>query len=80
MNQPSMSETRASATTSDPRWLSIVNRDRTVPDDSMTRDRNGEFVCAARLCGVYRVNMRHGVSRLCSGKRHIMGLIFHDAS
>jgi len=30
--------------------------------------------------GVYRVNMRHGVSRLCSGKRHTMGLIFHDAS
>ena len=30
--------------------------------------------------GVYRVNMRHGVSRLYSGKRHTMRLIFHDAS
>ena len=29
--------------------------------------------------GFYRVNMKHGVSKITQGERHTMGVVFHDA-
>ena len=32
------------------------------------------------LRGDYQVKLNHGVSKLYSGKRHTVGVIFHDAA
>jgi hypothetical protein len=48
--------------------------------------RQGDAVIFAVHCrpvqgtrGIYRVNLRHGFSRVRSGRRHTVGIIFHDA-
>jgi hypothetical protein len=48
--------------------------------------RQGDAVIFAVQCrpvqgirGFYKVNLRHGVSRVRSGLRHTLGIIFHDA-
>ena len=30
--------------------------------------------------GDYRVALRHGVSKICKGRRHTLRIIFHDAA
>jgi hypothetical protein len=30
--------------------------------------------------GIYRVKHRHGISRIRSGRRHMLGIVFHDAA
>lgn len=48
--------------------------------------RGDALICAvaqrpvAGTRGTYRVTMRHGVSRLRTGRRHTLGVIFHDAA
>ena len=55
--------------------------------DEVVKLRRGEAVIFAvhhrpvqGTRGVYRVNLRHGVSRVRSGRRFTLGVIFHDAA
>ncbi|WP_323122351.1 2OG-Fe(II) oxygenase [Burkholderia alba] len=60
-----------------PRMQSRVEVVPLTRGDAVVFTVNQRPVNGAR--GPYRVNMRHGVSRLTSGIRHTVGIIFHDA-
>jgi len=53
--------------------------------EAITLDRGEAIIFATRwrpmrsARGYYRVNVRHGVSRLRAGRRFSLGIIFHDA-
>ena len=53
--------------------------------EAITLDRGEAIIFATRwrpvrgARGYYRVNVRHGVSRLKTGRRFTLGIIFHDA-
>jgi hypothetical protein len=53
--------------------------------DAIALQRGGAILFATRyrpvhgIRGVYRVNVRHGVSRVGRGRRMTLGIIFHDA-
>ena len=52
----------------------------TLAPENMHRARyRATFDAHLTQRGTYRVNMRHGVSRLRDGSRHTLGIIFHDA-
>jgi hypothetical protein len=61
-----------------PRMQSRVEVVPLVQGDAVVFPVNLRPVNGAR--GPYRVAMRHGVSRLRSGSRHTLGIIFHDAT
>lgn len=59
----------------------VQSRGEVVPlarGDAVIFPVNQRPVAGAR--GTFRVTMRHGVSRVRSGSRHALGVIFHDAT
>ena len=67
-------------------FLLVEQRPRAQSRAEVVRLRQGEAVIfpvrerpARGTRGYHRVIMRHGVSRLLSGQRHTLGIIFHDA-
>ena len=68
-------------------FLVVEQRPRAQSKGEVVALRRGEAVVFAvhhrpveGTRGWYRVNLRHGVSRLRSGRRHSLGIIFHDAA
>ena len=64
-------------------WATLYGFWSWVPEDGLRQGEGVIFPVHHRPVrgtrGTYRVNMRHGVSRLRSGQRHTAGIIFHDA-
>lgn len=67
-------------------FMLVENRPRMQARGDVISLRQGDAVLFAvnerpvqGTRGPYRVSMRHGVSRLRSGTRHTLGVIFHDA-
>jgi hypothetical protein len=68
-------------------FLLVEQRPRVQSKGEVVQLRQGEAVIFAvhyrpvqGTRGFYRVTMRHGVSRLRSGQRYTLGIIFHDAA
>lgn len=68
-------------------FLLLEQRPRAQSKGEVVPLRRGEAVIFAvhhrpveGARGAYRVNLRHGVSRLLSGRRYSLGIIFHDAA
>ena len=55
--------------------VEVVSLDR---GDAVVFAVNERPIAGAR--GAYRVKLRHGVSRIRSGRRHALGILFHDAA
>jgi uncharacterized protein len=68
-------------------FLLVEQRPRAQSRGSVVHLGQGEAVIfpvrhrpAASARGHYRANMRHGVSRILSGERYTLGVIFHNAA
>ena len=68
-------------------FLLVEQRPRAQSRGSVAHLEQGEAVIfttryrpAAGARGHHRVNMRHGVSRILSGERYTLGVIFHNAA
>ncbi len=68
-------------------FILVEQRPRAQSQGSVVHLEQGEAVIfttryrpASGARGFYRTNMRHGVSRVLSGERYTLGIIFHNAA